>query len=163
MERRFAAALALAVVLLAGNLPRLGGEENSLRLGVGVEGNLNTDYGLALGRSIMVDFRYFKRIVPGAAVFISDDFTAFSAVEPELFARWYALPFWFKNGGLFVQADMGVSFTVERGGAFRPRFLGGLTGGFRLPFLGEDYYVEPYVRTGYPFIGAFGIRLGCRF
>jgi hypothetical protein len=138
-------------------------EENKFRLGIGLEGNMNTEYGLALGRSLMVDFHYFKYIITGAALTVSDDFSTFTAIEPEILARWYFYNLGFTDGGFFVQGDLGMSFAIEKDGDFSPRFLGGVSGGFRFPFHDGDYYAEPYLKTGYPFIWGFGMRMGCRF
>jgi hypothetical protein len=151
-----------ALFLFTGVLA-LRAEENKFHLGIGLEGNMNTEHGLALGRSLMVDFHYFKYIVTGVAVTISDDFDVFTAVEPEILARWYFYNPGLASGGFFVQGDLGMNFAIEKKSDVSPHFLGGISGGFRFPFHDGDYYAEPYLRTGYPFIWGFGVRMGCRF
>ncbi|MDR0657039.1 MAG: hypothetical protein LBG22_12050 [Treponema sp.] len=155
--------LVFLILFLFLGFSALQAEENKFRLGIGLEGNMNTEYGLALGRSLMVDFHYFKYIITGAALTVSDDFSVFTAVEPEILARWYFYNLGFTDGGFFVQGDLGMSFAIEKDGDFSPHFLGGVSGGFRFPFHDGDYYAEPYLKTGYPFIWGFGMRMGCRF
>jgi hypothetical protein len=134
----------------------------TLRIGIGLETNMNTRDGYALGRSVSLDFQIFKYIVNGVTLTISDDFGIFTVIEPEVFGRWYFKDFGFKGGGFFIQADLGVSLVIEASET-KPHILGGLTAGFRYPFLGGDYYVEPFIKSGYPFIWGAGARVGCRF
>jgi hypothetical protein len=149
------------------SLTALWAEKGDVNLGFGVEGNMSSDQGWALGRSISVDFQLFKYIVNGVTLTVSDDFKRFTAIEPSLFARWY-LPFFdflrVKSGGVFIQGDLGVSTII---GFFdknvTPRFLGGLTAGFRFPFKNGDYYAEPFIKSGYPFLFGIGVKAGVRF
>lgn len=150
-------------------------EKNDVNLGFGVEGNMSSDKGWAFGRSIGVDIQFFKHVIIGSALTISDDFKQFTAIEPEIFVRWYpplaAIPFLkkavfldVKDGGFFVQGDIGISTII---GFFdrdvTPLFLGGLTFGFRFPFQSGDYFVEPFIKSGYPFLFGGGMKFGCRF
>jgi hypothetical protein len=130
---------------------------------------MNTDHGSAFGRSIRVDAQLFKYVVPGLALTVSDDFRQFTAIEPEIFARWY-LPLQrfpildIQYGGFFVQGDIGLS--IAKGFEIKettPRFLGGLTAGFRAPIKNGDYFVEPFLKSGYPFLIGGGVSFGCRF
>jgi hypothetical protein len=92
---------------------------------------------------------------------ISNDFETFYSLEPELFGRWYFLEMGVPGGGLFLQEDMGIRFSFDD---LDPSFSfqGGVSLGFRWAFTPGDYYVEPYVRGGYPFLAGVGIRGGCR-
>jgi hypothetical protein len=149
-------------------------QNKAVQMGFGLEGNMNTAHGWALGRSISVDIQLFKYIVNGFALTISDDFERFTAIEPEIFARYY-LPlnriallrngalFNIKNGGFFVQGDLGVSVDMGFKENVKPRFLGGLTFGLRYLFSDGDYYIEPFLKTGYPFLFGGGLRFGCKF
>ncbi|MDR2193038.1 MAG: hypothetical protein LBP19_00985 [Treponema sp.] len=136
---------------------------------------MSSDKGWAFGRSISIDVQFFTYVIMGSAVTISDDFKQFTAIEPEIFVRWYppltAVPFLkkaafleIKDGGFFVQGDIGVSTII---GFFdrdvTPLFLGGLTIGFRFPFQNGDYFMEPFIKSGYPFLFGAGMRFGCRF
>jgi hypothetical protein len=138
-----------------------GAEENTLRFGLSLEANMNTYDKYTLGRSVSLDCQLFKYIVNGVILTVSDDFTLITVIEPEIFARWYYLNLGLKGGGFFVQGDLGMSLFLENTDS-QVRGLGGLTAGFRYPMLEGDYFAEPYVRCGYPFIWGFGIRAGCR-
>ncbi|MDR0645054.1 MAG: hypothetical protein LBG05_09185 [Treponema sp.] len=149
-------------------------QNKAVQLGFGLEGNMNTAHGGAFGRSMGVDFQLFKYIVNGIILTISDDFKQFTAIEPEIFARYY-LPFNripllekqplfnIKDGGFFVQGDLGMSIDMGMAANVTPRLLGGLTIGLRYPFKDGDYYVEPFLKTGYPFLFGGGLRFGCKF
>ncbi|MDR0410955.1 MAG: hypothetical protein LBH75_03145 [Treponema sp.] len=149
-------------------------QSRAVQLGFGLEGNMNTAHGGAFGRSISVDVQLFPYIVNGVILTISDDFERFTAIEPEIFARYY-LPlnripllsekalFNIKDGGFFVQGDLGVSIDMGLSSNVTPRLLGGLTTGLRYPFKDGDYYVEPFLKTGYPFLFGGGLRFGCKF
>ncbi|MDR3343108.1 MAG: hypothetical protein LBT14_10070 [Treponema sp.] len=143
-------------------LATLEAKERTLRVGLGLEANMNTGEGYALGRSFSLDFQFLKYIVNGVTLTISDDFKIFTVIEPAIFGRWYFLNLGLKEGGFFVQGDLGASLVVEASET-TPHILGGLTTGFRYPFLGGDYYVEPFVKGGYPFLWGAGARFGCRF
>jgi hypothetical protein len=150
-------------------------EKNDVNLGFGIEGNMNTNKGWAFGRSISVDIQLFKYVIMGTTLTISDDFKQFTAIEPAFFVRWHppltAFPFLkkavfldVKDGVFFVQGDIGISVVIgffDRNVA--PMFLGGLTLGFRFPFQNGDYFVEPFIKSGYPFLFGAGMRFGCRF
>jgi hypothetical protein len=154
-----AASLFILLVFLS---PLLKAGENTFKLGIGLEGNMNTSQGYALGRSLSLDFHYFKYIITGAAITISEDFALFTVFEPEIYGRWYFYDFDFKDGGFFVQGDLGTSVALEDSiSTFR--VLGGLATGFRFPINSGDYYIESYLRGGYPFLWGFGMRMGCRF
>jgi hypothetical protein len=139
-------------------------EKGDVTLGFGLEGNMSSLAGWAMGRAIAVDFQPFTHIILGVTLTVSDDFSRYTAIEPAVLVRWY-LPFLQpKNGGFFVQGDAGMSTIIgfyDRD--VTPRFLGGLTAGFRFPFKGGDYYAEPFIKSGYPFLFGAGVRFGCRF
>jgi hypothetical protein len=149
-------------------------QNKAVQMGFGLEGNMNTAHGGALGRSISVDIQLFKYIVNGVILTISDDFEKFTAIEPEIFARYY-LPlnrvsllknkalFNIKDGGFFIQGDLGVSVDIGFATNVSPRLLGGLTTGLRYLFYDGDYYIEPFIKTGYPFLFGGGLRFGCKF
>ncbi|MDR1126942.1 MAG: hypothetical protein LBL06_02315 [Treponema sp.] len=149
-------------------------QSKAVQLGFGFEGNMNTAHGGAFGRSISVDIQLFKYIVNGVALTISDDFERFTAIEPETFVRYYlplnSIPalrekalFNIKDGGFFVQGDLGVSIDMGLTTNVTPRLLGGLTMGLRYLYKDGDYYIEPFLKTGYPFLFGGGLRFGCKF
>jgi hypothetical protein len=116
---------------------------------------------MIFGHSICYDKQLFTHFGLGLLLTISSDFGTFNSMEPEVFGRWYFLDMGIPGGGLFLQEDMGIRLTSDNF-EFTPAFLGGLSLGFRYAFKYKDYYVEPYVRGGYPFMFGVGLRGGVR-
>jgi hypothetical protein len=137
------------------------GPQKQGNLGLGVEGNINIRNKLIFGHSICYDKQLFTYFGLGVMLTISSDFGTFTSMEPEVFGRWYFLDMGIPGGGLFLQEDMGIRITSDNF-EFTPAFLGGLSLGFRYAFKHKDYYVEPYVRGGYPFMFGVGLRGGVR-
>jgi len=138
--------------------------ENTLKFGIGIEANMNAFENFAFGRSVSLETQFFKHIVNGFAIAVSDDFNKLTVFQMEIFARSYFLEFDFSNltkGGFFLQGDLGMSFFLKRTDS-SPKVLAGLTTGFRYYFNRRDYFIEPYIKGGYPFVFAFGLRTGCR-
>jgi hypothetical protein len=133
-------------------------EAKQIALGLGIEGNMNSREGAALGTMAGADYGIFPNLAAGIKFGFSHNLSHIMTLEPEIVARWYA---WnVKNLSFFVQAGMGVSIIFEDTAA-HPAVLGGLAVGFRMPL--TQWYVEPYLRTGYPFIWGAGINAGYRF
>jgi hypothetical protein len=133
-------------------------EANRFSLGTGIEGNMNTRQNMALGTQVSVDYGIIPNWTAGVKFTFSHNLGKIMTLEPEFFARWYVLEL--KELPLFAQADLGTTIIFE-GAKSHPAFLGGVTAGIRIPF--NNWYVEPYVRTGYPFIWGAGITAGYRF
>jgi hypothetical protein len=152
----------VAIILTALSAEEPTRKEFILHMGLGLEGNMNTDQGYALGRSVSFDCAYFKYVDIGVSLTISDDFSRYTVMEPELFGRWYFYHLGLKEGGLFVQGNLGVSISMLYSNA-TPGFLGGLRAGLRFPLHMGEYYFEPYIRAGYPFVWGGGVMMGCRF
>jgi hypothetical protein len=119
---------------------------------------MNDRRGMALGISLSADYEVIPNLTAGIKFGFSHNFKKIMALEPELFTRWYFLTL--KDMPLFVQADLGTAVFFERE-KIRPALLGGITAGIRISL--ENWYVEPYVRTGYPFIAGTGLSAGYRF
>ncbi|MDR2397956.1 MAG: hypothetical protein LBD74_04245 [Spirochaetaceae bacterium] len=130
-------------------------------LGLGVEGNCNMKDRLIFGHSISYDKQLFTYFGLGFMLTISSDFGDFTSMESEVFGRWYFLDLGIPGGGLFLQEDMGLRIASDHF-EFTPTFLGGISLGFRYAFKYKDYYVEPYIRGGYPFMFGVGLRGGVR-
>ncbi|MHB9292840.1 hypothetical protein Holit_01951 [Hollandina sp. SP2] len=135
--------------------------QKQAHLGLGVEGNINIGTKMIFGHSICYDKQLFTYFGLGFMLTISSDFGTFTSMEPEVFGRWYFLDMGIPGGGLFLQEDMGIRL-ISDNFEFTPAFLGGLSLGFRYAFKYKDYYVEPYVRGGYPFMFGVGLRGGVR-
>jgi hypothetical protein len=133
-------------------------EQKQFALGLGVEGNMNTRKGAALGGIISADYGIIPNLAAGIKFGFSHNFNRILTLEPELFVRWY---FWaLKDLSVFAQAGLGTSVIFEDG-APHPAVLGDISAGLRIP-LGQ-WYVEPYLRTGYPLIWSAGLGAGYRF
>ncbi|MDR1929907.1 MAG: hypothetical protein LBQ44_04670 [Treponema sp.] len=127
-------------------------------LGLGVEGCMNTRYGVALEENLSFDYGIVKTVTAGIKFGFSQDFTGITVLAPEAFARWYFTEI--DGNPLFVQVDLGASLIMEDS-RIHPVFLGGLMAGIRFPL--NAWYVEPSVRIGYPFIWGAGAAAGYRF
>jgi formylglycine-generating enzyme required for sulfatase activity len=82
--------------------------------------------------------------------------------ENTLFGRWYIgnrwENFWRR---LFIEVDLGIAVLVrEQTG--HSAFAGGAVAGLRFPW-GDHWYIEPYLRVGYPSILSAGAMIGYRF
>jgi hypothetical protein len=155
---------ALFLAFLLGISSSLTADTGNLKIGLGLGTNLNaaTASFFNLERSITLEFQLLRYVINGVQLRISEDFTLFTSIETDLFARWYFLDKTFKYKGWFTQADMGLAlrFTLD---TTNPSVSLGLNLGYRLPLRDGDYYTEPYIRVGYPTAVSFGARLGCRF
>ncbi len=143
-------------------------DEGDTHIAFGLEGNLNGNM-WAFGQSVYVDFQFLKPVVMGLSLTVSDDFKRVMVIEPAFFVRWYphfgtSPLFNIKDGGLFLQGDIGVSAALGSSDrSVSPKFLVALLLGFRFPFAGGDYFAEPFVKGGYPFRFGAGVKFGCRF
>jgi hypothetical protein len=119
---------------------------------------MNARQKMAFGTQVSVDYGVVPNLAAGVKFGFSHNFSNIMTLEPEVFARWYFLEL--KNLPLFAQADLGASVIFEDGKP-HPAFLGGLSAGIRIPF--KAWYIEPCLRTGYPFIWGAGLSAGYRF
>jgi hypothetical protein len=137
----------------------IGAEETyRFNLGLGVEGNMNARKNMTLGGAISASYGINEILAAGLKFTMSHDFKHLMILEPEVFVRWYFLSL--GKFPLFVQGDLGSSLIMDDSHLY-PSFMGGLTVGMRFPL--ERWYVEPYIRGGYPFITGIGITAGLRF
>jgi len=125
--------------------------------GAGMEVNANTRNGAALGGVLIAGVELNHQFASGLKVTISHNLEETAALELQPFFR-YNLPF---GAGFFAQAELGVSVFFEDGESY-PAFMGGAAFGWRY-VITKNYYVEPYVRAGYPFIWGIGLTAGMKF
>jgi len=136
--------------------------EKRFTAGLGLEWNMNSRHNFGLGFPVSFDYNLPVDAAPfavGITFITSNNFSDATVLEPSAFFRWYFLGS--RHTGFFAQADIGAYLIFEDGN-FYPLFLGGLRGGYRLPF-GSMFYVEPYGRIGYPFAFGIGALAGIRF
>ena len=63
----------------------------------------------------------------------------------------------FTYGAVMFLGESEITFPAEKGS-----FSIGITAGWRFP-LGSRFFIEPYIRGGYPYLGGAGISTGVRF
>jgi hypothetical protein len=159
MEDGMNKALLLPIVLIILiSLVGVAQETKQISLGLGVDGNMNTRKGAALGGAVTADYGIIPNLAAGIKIGFSHNFDSLMVLEPEVFTRWYFPEF--KGLFFFVQAGIGTSIFFENAAVY-PAILGDLSAGLRIPF--KQWYVEPYLRTGYPFIWGAGVSAGYRF
>ena len=135
--------------------------------GMGFEANMNAAENFAGGVSAYFDINIGRFFAVGVAAAHSRAFSDFkffpeiNVYEVAALFRWYFMMQ--GHTGFFVQAEAGghiASKYIESGVDTRPVLSGGLRGGYRWAY--RQFYVEPYLRAGYPYIFAAGILLGVR-
>jgi hypothetical protein len=128
--------------------------------GIDAETAANTRKGAALGGGLQLGVDMNEKFAAGINLSLTSDFDIITTVETSVFFRYYpALPF--HISGIFAQIQAGI-VTFFEGDKTLSTFLGGLAAGWQFEF-GEDFYVEPFLRAGYPFIWGAGVTLGIRF
>jgi len=147
--------LCIFLSISAGLYAQVGNVFDDFFLSAGPELNANTREGAAIGGSVIFGTDFLKIFAGGLRVIISNNFGEITTIEPLLFFRFYP-PLGIK--GLFAQLELGASLFLEGGGVY-PAFSAGLSAGWRFS-LTEKFYIEPYIRGGYPFAWGIGITAG---
>jgi hypothetical protein len=145
----------LLLVLIFGYTLCVSAQEKAA-VGLGPEWNMNSRYNFAGGTVLSFNYNLPFYFAVGFNAGASSNFTGIAVMEGAALFRWYFL----RSGytGFFAQADLGA-FLIFENEEINPLFLGGLQGGYRLPF-GKSFYVEPYGRLGYPFVFGIGVITG---
>jgi hypothetical protein len=125
---------------------------------LGVEANSNTREGAAFGGSLSGGVDLDNQFSLGLKAAFSSNMDTITALETAALFRYY-LPL--KFSGLFAQAELGAVIFFENDSSY-PAFLGGAAFGWRFNFY-KNWYIEPYVRGGYPFIWGAGVLAGLHF
>ncbi|MDR2864486.1 MAG: hypothetical protein LBV68_02620, partial [Spirochaetaceae bacterium] len=138
-------------------------KDGTLSIGVLLEGNMATRQGWGAEAGFIVGYEVNQDLAFGIKGGYGNDFHGTDYFEGLLYGRYY-LPFKKEEFGLFAQVGIGgISFMEERKkkDAAVSTVVIDISLGARFPF--GDFYVEPYIRAGYPvFIGA-GAVVGWRF
>jgi len=86
-----------------------------------------------------------------------------TTLEITLFFRVYMKE---EASGLFAQFTYGAAIFLGESAVLLPAEKGafsiGITAGWRFP-LGSRFFIEPYIRGGYPYYGGIGLSTGARF
>jgi len=124
---------------------------------IGGEVNGNTREGFAAGGIFSIGFDINRYFAMGIKKTYSYDFEEMTVMEDAVFFRYYPL----ETFRLFIQAELGTVIFFDEGKS-SPSIMGGLAVGWHIP-LGNNFYVEPIVRAGYPFLWSTGVMVGFRF
>lgn len=134
-------------------------------LGLIVEANKNSVAGVAPAGGISFDYSVTRRFSLGVKALVSYD--AFEkdntiyAIEPLGFLRWYVVsPSGEPSAGLFVEGQGGAELLLVNSG-FKTAGSAGMALGFRIP--AGNFYFEPVIRGGYPYMFGAGVSAGFRF
>jgi hypothetical protein len=120
-----------------------------------------------LNRLFALSFNGYWSLQNGSTLTDLFNGTAFTGIEASTFLRFYFLsPQNIRPGGveLFMGAGVGV-LAVMNGSDVRDSRghpEAGVMLGARF-LLGSRFYLEPYARAGFPFIGGVGLMFGLRF
>jgi hypothetical protein len=124
--------------------------------GLGAEGNNYTDGdALGCGLSLLGEFHVNSALSAGMRAGAYYDIDKLITIEPLLFIR--VGHTFRKRVRLFVEGDLGAAL-FRYGGDFSHDFSGGLNGGIRIIL--KNWYIEPYVRGGYPVLFGGGLLAG---
>ena len=138
-EFSFFAAPALEIINYGRDTPAIGG-------GITLGGGGNISMGISL-------------------LFFQSFDTALSSMETNIFLRFSLRRFEIVKG-LFVQVNAGAVLFFSWNDIELPARAGtfstGIAAGWTFP-LGERFYVEPYLRLGYPYYGGIGVSAGIKF
>jgi hypothetical protein len=125
--------------------------------GLGAEVNGNSHEGIAYSGGLSLGLDVNRYFALGLKTMISSYSGMMALEQAELIRLYFPL----QRPGPFVQAELGA-FTFFEDGESYLTFLGGLALGWRF-VIGKNWYMEPAVRGGYPFIWGAGISIGLRF
>jgi hypothetical protein len=125
-------------------------------IGISGEANGNSKEGIAAGGALTVALDINRYFSAGLKTGYFSNLDNLYVIENAVLFRFYPIT----KIPLFLQADIGVSF-LQEDDMFVPVFLGGLNAGWRFNI--NNFYIEPVVRGGYPFIWGAGLNIGMSF
>jgi len=141
----------------------------NLFAGLGAEANAYTRKGAAAGGVLSLGVDIAQMFGAGIKTSFFHNFDAIGTLELSAFGRFYFMSLLSDIPllkGFFAQAELGTAVLFEDSGSYSagsyPAFAAALAVGWRLTFM-EKFYVEPFVRTGYPFIWSLGFTSGLSF
>jgi len=155
----------LSIVFLSFGLPAFADENEEtaaskkMSIAIGPEWNMNSRENFAAGATLSFNYNLGTAFAIGINATGSSNFSGIAVIEPAALFRWYFLGG--NHTGWFLQAEAGAYLVFEDDDVI-PLFMGGLRAGFRLP-LGDMFFIEPFGRTGYPFMFGVGVMAGVRF
>ena len=134
-------------------------------VGLSAEANKNSLDFIAPSLGVSFDYAISRKFSVGAKVLASYDSreekNSLFAMEPMGYIRWYLVsPSGQPVTGLFVEGEIGASLFFVNS-SVKSCLNAGAAAGFRQIF--NDFYIEPELRFGYPYIFGFGLTGGFRF
>ena len=131
----------------------------TMSAGLGLEWNMDSRHNFAGGTLLAFDYRLPHFTSVGLFLTGSTNFNNTYVIEPVLVFRAYYREYEFS--GPFFQNELGISFITEDGRQTRLPLVGFGTG-YRF-HAGSSFYLEPYIRIGYPFAFGIGVIAGILF
>ena len=134
-------------------------------LGFIVEANKNSLSHVSPAAGISFDYSVARRFSLGVKALVSYDAlekdNTIYAIEPFAFARWYVVsPTGEPSAGLFVEDDVGPELLLINSD-IKTVVSAGVALVFRIPL--ANFYFEPVLRGGYPYMFGAGLGVGFRF
>lgn len=134
-------------------------------LGLIAEANKNSISMIAPAAGISFDYSVGRNFSIGIKTLISYDVfekeNSILSVEPLGFLRWYVVsPSGEPSAGLFIEGQFGPELLFVNS-AVRLSVSSGLSLGFRIAL--QNFYFEPAIRGGYPYLFGAGFNAGFRF
>jgi hypothetical protein len=140
---------------------------HGLAAGIGpYAGFMDTNTGLSLGGSLSLEYRFNRCFALGTMFNAGYGKNKVSSVESGLFARWYPVVLRTKAGCTWLELAIGPFIGAMT--AFPNNDLDESRGSIDASldiacrFVLSSFYIEPFVRGGYPFLASAGIRFGWR-
>ena len=128
---------------------------DSVSFSLGGEANGNTPDGISYGGALNIGLDINQYFSLGVKKAYTSDFDTITITEDSGFLRIYPLG----KANLFLQAELGAVIYFEDDKSYSSP-LGGLAAGWRIN-IGRNFYLEPAVRGGYPYIWGAGLMAGC--
>ena len=134
-------------------------------IGLLVEMNKNSISNVSPAAGISFDYSILRRLSLGAKVIVSYDVfeknNSILTIEPLGLIRWYVVsPSGEPSAGLFIEGECGPELLFVNS-KIKTNISGGLSLGFRFTY--NNFYFEPSLRGGYPYLFGAGINGGFRF
>ncbi|MDR0638534.1 MAG: hypothetical protein LBG27_06495 [Spirochaetaceae bacterium] len=137
-----------------------------LSLSLGAEGNGYSPTSIGIGARLSGDYRFGEMLSIGTSSLICGD-GVLTTLEFSGNVRYYFLRNeeslikhynWASIFHLFLQAEAGAAVFIDENNSLQPHFMASLVAGSRIALSRfGSFYIEPYVRVGYPHM--FGIGL----
>jgi hypothetical protein len=153
---------------IGGAFTRLYAQEvEGFSLSLGLEGNSYSPSSMAFGLRWGGDYRFSEMWSIGGSGLVCADSEGLTTLEFSGNIRCYFLRgeenlIKYYNWGslfhLFLQAEGGASSFIAKDRNIQPQFMAGIAAGSRIALSRfSTFYIEPYVRLGYPYIVSVGI------